>query len=165
MVKVADKRIIAFVIDIVAVTALTWIINTLLYYVLAKTNSYDLFNHIYITLNIIIILYFTVLEGFTGQTIGKEMVGIKVVRKTGESVNIVLAFIRNLSKIFWIPIVLDWLIACFLCPKDLRVLDKLTGTIVIPNDGSVPPQQKERQPPHNMERRIRLEDFRDIEYQ
>lgn len=165
MAKVADKRIIAFVIDIITVTALTWIINTLLYQVVTTTNTYYIFNHIYIILNIIIMLYFTILESFKGQTIGKEIMGIKVVKKDGNPINPLIAFIRNLTKIFWIPIVFDWLIACVLCPKDLRLLDKLTGTIVIPEEGYVPPQQRERQKPHNMERRIRLEDFRDIEYQ
>ena len=162
MTKIADQRLMAGIVDIIAVTALTWIINTLLYQVLAMNNAYDLFNHIYLILNIIIMLYFTILEGFKGQTIGKEMMGIKVVMKNGNPVNPLIAFIRNLTKIFWIPVVLDWLIARIVCKSDLRLLDKLTSTIVIPEDGYIPPQQKQRNP--KIQRTIKLEDFRDVEY-
>ena len=82
--------------------------------------------------------------------------------KNGNPVNPLIAFIRNLTKIFWIPVVLDWLIARIVCKSDLRLLDKLTSTIVIPEDGYIPPQQKQRNP--KIQRTIKLEDFRDVEY-
>ena len=165
MAELTMERIIAGVIDVIAVTAITWIVNTLLYQVIVATNAYHLFNHIYIILSIIIMLYFTTLEGIKGQTIGKEMMGLIVVRKDGRPINVIIAFIRNITKILWIPIVLDWLIARIVCRSDLRLLDKLTQTIVIPEKSYVPPNQRQRQRPPTMQRNIRLEDFREIKYQ
>ncbi len=157
-----NKRIIAGIMDIIAVTALIWIINTLLYQLIALSNAYSIFNHSYIILSIVIIIYFTVSEGIKGQTIGKEMMHIKVVSKTGNSINVFTAFIRNLSKICWIPVILDWSLARIISNSDLRLLDKLTKTTVIPEDGYVTLSQKERN--SEIQNDITLKDFENIEY-
>ncbi len=51
------------------------------------------------------IVYFPVIEGFTGQTLGKKIIGIRVVRVDGADIGLVNAFLRRL---------LDWLDFAFL---------------------------------------------------
>jgi uncharacterized RDD family membrane protein YckC len=48
---------------------------------------------------IIFVAYFTYLEGTRGQTIGKMVMKIKVVREDGSSIDISTAFIRNILRV------------------------------------------------------------------
>jgi len=61
---------------------------------------------IYTALNFVIwIVYFTYLEGKTGETIGKRAMGIKVVSEKGE-MDYTKSFIRNILRVIdWLPFV------------------------------------------------------------
>jgi uncharacterized RDD family membrane protein YckC len=88
-----------------------------------------------LNLNIIFFLalfwvYLTLLEGFAGQTLGKLLTGIKVVRISGENVFYDHAAVRNFGKVFLLPFDL----AFGLRLKDrkfIRFFDKFSGTTVI----------------------------------
>lgn len=56
---------------------------------------------------LIFVLYFAVAESATGASIGKRVLGLRVVSRSGASPNFAEAFIRNLSKIYWILLLLD----------------------------------------------------------
>ena len=75
--------------------------------------------------------YFTFFHWATGQTLGKMLFGLKVVRKDGRSVGLGRSFVRwfcyNLSAL---PLMLGYLIA--LVDKQNQTLhDKIAGTYVI----------------------------------
>jgi uncharacterized RDD family membrane protein YckC/DNA-binding HxlR family transcriptional regulator len=72
--------------------------------------------------------YSTLLEGFRGQTIGKIIVGLQVVRTDGKRVSYEHAAVRNFGKAFLLP--LDLLIELNNKPY-LRFFDKIAGTSVI----------------------------------
>lgn len=76
-------------------------------------------------------LYSTLLEGFNGQTIGKRIMGLKVVRTDGKSMFYDHAAIRNFGKI--LPLLpFDLLIGWRLKnPTFKRYFDKFAGTTVI----------------------------------
>ena len=75
-------------------------------------------------------VYSTLLEGFSGQTIGKLVMHIKVVQIDGENISYDQAAVRSFGKVFLLPI--DLAIGWRLKDKRyLRYFDKFTGTTVI----------------------------------
>lgn len=131
-------RLIAFIIDsiIVAIpTYIIWFIITLAIVfspasVLAIYGLSLLFPFIF---GIIEVLYFTVLDVSWGATIGKRILGFQVQMEKGGKVPFDKAFIRNISKIYWIFLLLDWLIAVITPGADRRqkYTDRIAGTTVV----------------------------------
>ena len=82
-------------------------------------------------MGILYILYFTIAEAYRGATIGKGLFGLKVVTKTGEDLTLESTFIRNISKIHWVLLVLD-LVGGLIPSTDLhqKYSDKLANTTV-----------------------------------
>jgi len=76
-------------------------------------------------------LYSTLLEGFNGQTIGKRIMGLKVVRTDGKKMFYDHAAVRNFGKI--LPLLpFDLLIGWRLKNSSfIRYFDKFAGTTVI----------------------------------
>ena len=56
---------------------------------------------------ILLILYFPIMESTRGASIGKQAMGLKVVSKTGTNPTFGEAFVRNISKIYWLLLLLD----------------------------------------------------------
>jgi uncharacterized RDD family membrane protein YckC len=84
-------------------------------------------------LGLIEVLYFAILEVSWGATIGKRILGLQVQTLKGDKVNFSQAFIRNISKIYWIFLLLDWLIAIVTSGADRRqkYTDRMAGTTVV----------------------------------
>jgi uncharacterized RDD family membrane protein YckC/DNA-binding HxlR family transcriptional regulator len=75
-------------------------------------------------------IYSTLLEGFSGQTLGKIIMHIKVVRVDGTPVSYDEAAVRNFGKVFFLPI--DVLIGWRMRDeKHIRYFDKFAGTTVL----------------------------------
>ncbi len=77
-------------------------------------------------------LYWTLLEGFNGQSLGKRVMGLKVVRTDGKKMSYDHAAIRNFGKI--LPILpFDLIIGIWRIPDKtfMRYFDKFAGTTVI----------------------------------
>ncbi len=85
-------------------------------------------------LGIIWVIYFGVLEGMWGGTIGKRFLNLNVVSTEGR-IDIVKALIRNVSKLWW-PILLIDFIAGFITEGDprQRFLDRIADTTVVRTD-------------------------------
>lgn len=73
--------------------------------------------------------YSTLLEGFNGQTLGKRLIGLKVVRTDGKRMSYDHAAIRNFGKAFLLPF--DLLESLKHEKMFLRYFDKFAGTTVI----------------------------------
>jgi uncharacterized RDD family membrane protein YckC len=56
---------------------------------------------------LLIFLYFFLAEGLYARTIGKEIMGLRVERVDGKRVSFRDSFVRNLSKIYWVLLLLD----------------------------------------------------------
>lgn len=77
--------------------------------------------------------YFTVSEYVAGRTIGKRIVGLRVLQDNGQPVTVLSSLIRNLLRIFdFLPVgyTLGAIIS-FLHPLDKRLGDLLAGTVVV----------------------------------
>ncbi len=124
------RRFIALVIDAVIITLFSWILVALIYPVVASTNSLQILGYWLILVAFIIIVYFTYFEGKYGVTPGKNLMKLKVKAQNGEmSYN--KAFIRNLSKILWLPLIVDLLVGFIFGSPRQRYLDRLAKTEVV----------------------------------
>ena len=56
---------------------------------------------------VFVFLYFFLAEGLYGRTIGKESMGLRVERVDGRRVDFRDSLIRNISKIYWLLLLLD----------------------------------------------------------
>ena len=94
---------------------------------------------------IVLVLYSAILEvSWGGATIGKKLLGLQVQSANGGKVAFDKAFIRNISKIYWLLLLLDWLLA-IVTPgnKRQKYTDRIAGTTVVQARqafaGSTPP--------------------------
>jgi uncharacterized RDD family membrane protein YckC len=98
------------------------------------------------------VLYSVILEVSWGATIGKRILGLQVQTVSGSKITLDKAFIRNISKIFWLFLILDWLVAVATPGADRRqkYSDRIAGTTVVQVSqafASVSPTQPPTQPP------------------
>ena len=126
------KRSYAFLIDfgiILAITATIIILPQVLS--LKDFLSNQIGTLLFITIGLLW-LYSTLLEGFNGQSIGKRIEGLKVVRTDGKKMSYDHAAVRNFGKI--LPLLpFDLLVGWWRIKNDafMRYFDKFAGTTVI----------------------------------
>jgi uncharacterized RDD family membrane protein YckC len=84
-------------------------------------------------LGILEVLYFAFFEVYMDATIGKKVIGLKVQLVGGGKVTLAKAFIRNISKIHGLLLLLDWIIAVVTPGPDQRqkYSDRIAGTTVV----------------------------------
>jgi uncharacterized RDD family membrane protein YckC len=92
---------------------------------------------------ILAVLYYMIFDTYWGATIGKRAMGLHVQMVNGSKVTFDKAFIRNISKIYPLFLLIDWIIG-IVTPGDKRqkISDRYAGTIVVQTKqpyGSVPP--------------------------
>ena len=58
-------------------------------------------------ISLILFLYFLLAEGLYGRTIGKEIMGLRVERVDGKSLDFRSSLIRNISKLYWVLLLID----------------------------------------------------------
>ena len=128
------KRAAAFVIDFAIILAITMAI-IFLPEVLALSAknllSGGISTVLFITVGLLW-LYSTLLEGFNGQSIGKRITGLKVVRTDGKKMSYDHAAVRNFGKIL-VLLPFDLLVGWWRIKNRtfIRYFDKFAGTTVI----------------------------------
>lgn len=78
---------------------------------------------------VLILVYFVLCEKFNGATVGKSLMYLQVRSKNGAFITWPQAIVRNLTKIYWIPIIFDWAIGKIL--RTDRILNNITKTVVV----------------------------------
>lgn len=126
------KRAISFLVDFALIFAIAMTI-TLLPYVFTP-NTANLGNEVSTAVLItvgLLWLYSTLLEGFNGQSLGKRVLGLKVVRTDGKKMSYDHAAVRNFGKI--LPLLpFDLLMGLRIKNQAfMRYFDKFAGTTVI----------------------------------
>lgn len=129
MATIFTRRVIAYVIDFLAVSALMWILSFFLFSILGPKNVYSVYQYLPWFIALFGFVYFVLCEKLFGASIGKAIMNLEVRSKNGARISWLQALVRNLTKIFWIPIVFDWLIGKLL--KTDRILNNITRTVVI----------------------------------
>jgi uncharacterized RDD family membrane protein YckC len=126
------RRLAALIVDAIFITLLMWVLTAIIYPVLAWNNLYSVLNYWLVLLGVLIVLYFTVMEGKWSTTLGKGLLRLKIQADDG-NMNYKKAFLRNISKFLWIPLVVDILIGLVMSKDGTRqrYLDRLAKTTVI----------------------------------
>jgi uncharacterized RDD family membrane protein YckC len=138
------RRFVAIIIDIIIIWAIAWVIMLVLAFSTVFFYRYHFFFSWWFLPWVIFLLYASFLEGTTGSTIGKKLLRLKVV-PLREKLDMRKALIRNISKIFFLLLLLDVLLAFFTAgdPRQ-RYLDRIAETCVI--DIGTPQMQPGKQP-------------------
>jgi len=127
------RRAVAYVIDSIIVGIATAIILAIALFPIFIANPSSFFNlfSFPFAMGLLYILYFSIAETMYGATIGKSLLGLKVVTKTDGKLSFEKAFIRNVSKIHWVLLLLD-LIGGLITSKDLhqKYTDRIANTTV-----------------------------------
>ena len=81
---------------------------------------------------VILFLYFVVFEVLAGASIGKRVMGLKIVASGGRPPNAVEALVRNVSKLYWLLLILDVIVGLAVSKTyTQKYTDKLMGTSVV----------------------------------
>lgn len=125
------KRTYAFLLDFLLMLAITILLTFPQVVSLITGNGFgvELSMVLLITLSLFWV-YSTLLEGFNGQSIGKHLIGLKVVRTDGKKASYDHVAVRNFGKAFLLPFDL---IAGFRLKNEkfIRYFDKFAGTTVV----------------------------------
>lgn len=138
MVSVFKKRVLAYIADYFVVSAIMWIIAELLYLIVFPFSAFFVYEYMIILAPIIGLAYFILLEKKLGTTVGKHLLFLKVLSTDSYNYNNKISYkqsvIRNLSKIYWIPIIFDILIGRFTGSSNERILGRLSHSEVVLED-------------------------------
>jgi uncharacterized RDD family membrane protein YckC len=130
------NRLFAFLIDFALILAITMAITVLPQLLPQDSAARDISlggsisQVLFITIGLLW-LYSTLLEGFNGQSMGKRIIGLKVVRTDGKKMSYDHAAVRNFGKVLPLlpfDLLIGWRIknSAF-----MRYFDKFAGTTVI----------------------------------
>jgi uncharacterized RDD family membrane protein YckC len=139
------KRVFAFAIDAVIVFV-PLVILTGLVAVFFLALGYGIFNAWAIFVGgwvtlfwaAVFILYNATMESNQGASIGKGVFNLKVVSKSGSNPSFEDALVRNISKIYWLLLILDVIVGLALS-KDYKqkYSDTFLGTSVVPKMATI----------------------------
>jgi len=122
------KRAYAFLVDFAIMFALSVLLLLQTVFSLVAGNWTVILTLLFVALGILWV-YSTLLEGFSGQSIGKRVFGLKVVQTDGRKLSYDHAAVRNFGKVL-LPF--DLLFGYWIKdPKFIRYFDKFAGTTVI----------------------------------
>ncbi|NWG10018.1 MAG: RDD family protein [Nitrososphaerales archaeon] len=133
------RRIVAIIIDSVIVGAIAWVLNAILFLPVLFTAGWPSFwaspwNWIQFpfAMGLIYIFYFTITESIYGYTVGKKLMNLRVVTLNGQTPNLEKAFIRNISNVYWIFLLLDVIggLATSGDPRQ-KYTDRIASTVVV----------------------------------
>ena len=129
MATVFTRRIFAYLIDFFVVSAFMWIISYFVSLIMSPLDVLSVYSIFPYLVPILGFVYFVILEKSKGATIGKALLYLEVRSKNGSNINWAQAIVRNLTKIYWVPIIFDWLIGRIMNTD--RLFGKITRTIVV----------------------------------
>lgn len=132
-------RLVAFIADSIILAIIAFILALILFvpflFAGALSGVWEAWGYLFViplVTGILSVLYFLVLEVAWGGTIGKRIFGLQVQTVNGGRVSYGQSFIRNISKIFWVFLLLDWLIGVATAgDKRQKYSDRMAGTVVV----------------------------------
>ena len=129
------ERFFAFVIDAILVNIIIFVIvaAVALPFFFTGLLGLGVFFGGYAALSgLVLVFYFAIMESAYGASFGKRIFRLKVVSRGGSSPNFAEAFIRNVSKIYWLLLLLDVIIGLATSHGyQQKYSDHIMGTTVV----------------------------------
>ena len=128
-------RTVAFVVDAIIVYIVLAVVTAIIAIPALLSRGFGfigvVFGGIALLWGIVFVLYFSVFESSSGSSIGKKVFKLKVVSKTGSNPTFGEALIRNISKIYWLLLLLDIIVGLATSKEyQEKYSDRLMGTKV-----------------------------------
>jgi len=109
------KRIVAYVIDVVAVSGVAYFLLLVVAFpfvptiIFGQTFPFVWFWGFWLggIASLIVLAYFVLAEAVFQRTLGKELLGLKVTRLDGKHVDLWSSFVRNISKVSFFLLAID----------------------------------------------------------
>ena len=143
------RRLVAFVIDVAIVSIAVFVLELIIFWVVAVSTSAAFGLPWWSTHSVtfpfysglFLLLYSAFTESSYGFTLGKRIMYLKVVTKQGNKPTLNRAFLRNVTKIYWLAILLDTIVSLAMSNRDPthRYLDSYAGTTVVSEDWTLLP--------------------------
>lgn len=139
------RRVVAFIIDSIIVGVSTLVIGVIIWLpfvlmAMATGLPWYMFNPLSFPFfaGVLSVLYFAFFETYYGRTFGKRIMNLETTKLDGQRPPLDSSFIRNLSKIYWVLVLIDTVIGLAMSgdPRQ-KVTDRIAGTIVV-STGSSP---------------------------
>lgn len=131
-------RIVAAIIDGILWAIVAWIIIWVLFWrpgvIWAPWFGWGMWLLPMLIIGVIDVIYFTVMEASSWRaSLGKKVLGLQVQMLDGSKAPFGKTFMRNISKIFWPILLIDWLIGIATPGPDprQRYFDRIAGTTVV----------------------------------
>jgi len=138
-------RLLAFIIDSIIIGIPAWIIYAFVISAFLWPSTYLGYGYwyggapwwgyllLFFVIGILQLFYFAILDTAWGATVGKRVLGLKVQMVNGSKVTFDKAFLRNISKIFWLFLLLDWILGVATPGHDQRqkYTDRIAGTTLV----------------------------------
>lgn len=130
MASIFTRRVVAYVLDFFVVAAIMWIVSYLLYFIMNPYETYKVYMYFPYVAPVLGFLYFVVCEKTKDATIGKALMYLQVRSRNGARINWAQSLVRNLTKIFWFPIIFDWALGRVFGAND-RLFGAITKSVVM----------------------------------
>jgi uncharacterized RDD family membrane protein YckC len=105
------ERLIALIVDYVIVYAVLGIITAVIAIPAMFTGGAAFFGVVFggvaVLWGVVFVVYNALMEASSGASIGKKLFRLKVVSRRSSNPTFAEAFVRNLSKIYWLLLLLD----------------------------------------------------------
>jgi len=129
-------RLVAYIIDSIIVGIVAYIIFFFVIIAAISSGVWPWYASVFALpffFGILEVLYFAFMDAYYGATLGKRFLGLQVQNVNGSRATLDQAFIRNISKIFWLFLLLDWIVGVATHGKDQRqkYTDRIAGTTVV----------------------------------
>ncbi len=136
------RRVVAYIIDAIAVGIVATIL-ALIAFIAIGLGSGFFFGSFFATAfnpfspftgldGLLFVLYFTFADAMYRRTLGKAIMGLEVVTVDGTPLDLGKSFIRNISKIYWLLLLLDLLGGFFMhVQPGQKFSDHVAHTVVI----------------------------------
>jgi len=132
------RRVVAFIIDAVIVGVAVAILEIIIFFALAMSMPWwSMHGLVFPFLSgIPLFLYSALTENIYGYTLGKRIMNLKVVKGEGKRPPINIAFLRNVTKIYGLALLLDVVIALAMPHRDptQKYTDTYAGSMVVSAD-------------------------------
>ena len=130
------ERLIAFIVDAVIVFVIAIVLAIVIFVPFflfgAITPAALFFGGFALLGGLIFVLYFALMESTSGASIGKKIFKLKVVSRTYTTPTFGEAFIRNISKIYWLLLLLDVIVGLAISKGyQQKYSDHVMGTSVV----------------------------------